>query len=77
MITAYIPFLPLERRHIRQCIRDYLLLKKYYKSEKEIREEKVREIAEQLPYHPQDEQLFSTTGCKRVPEKADYVMTDD
>lgn len=77
MITAYIPFLPLERKHIRQCIKDYLLSKKYYKNYGDISEEKVREIAEQLQYYPEKEQLFSTTGCKRVPEKTDYVMEED
>lgn len=77
MMTAYIPFLPLERKHVRQCIKDYLLAKKYYKNYGEIQEEKVREIAEQLQYYPEEEQLFSTTGCKRVPEKTDYVMQVD
>ncbi|XP_076070435.1 torsin-1A-like [Mytilus galloprovincialis] len=77
MITAYIPFLPLERKHVRQCIKDYLLAKKYYTNYGDIKEEKVREIAEQLQYSPEEEQLFSTTGCKRVPEKTGYVMEED
>ena len=77
MITAYVPFLPLERKHIRQCIKDYLLSQKYYKTYGDISEKKVREIAEQLQYYPEEEQLFSTTGCKRVPEKTDYVMEED
>ncbi|XP_076071654.1 torsin-1A-like [Mytilus galloprovincialis] len=77
MITAYIPFLPLERKHVRQCIKDYLLLKKYYTSYGDIPEEKVREIAEQLHYFPEEEQLFSTTGCKRVPSKTCYIMEED
>ncbi|XP_052076356.1 torsin-1A-like [Mytilus californianus] len=77
VITAYIPFLPLERKHIRQCIKDYLLLKKYYKNCEDIKDEKVREIEEQLQYSPEEEQLFSTTGCKRVPEKTIYVMEED
>jgi hypothetical protein len=74
IISAYIPFLPLEREHIRQCIKDYLLSKKYYKTYGDISEEKVREIADQLHYYPEEEQLFSLTGCKRVPEKTAYVM---
>ena len=77
MITAYVPFLPLERKHIRQCIKDYLLSKKYYKTYDDFSEKKVREIAEQLQYYPEEEQLFSITGCKRVPEKTDYVMEED
>ena len=77
MITAYVPFLPLERKHIRLCIKDYLLSKQYYKTYGDISEEKVREIADQLQYYPEEEQLFSITGCKRVPEKTDYVMEED
>jgi hypothetical protein len=77
MITAYVPFLPLERKHIRQCIKDYLLSQKYYKTYGDISEEKVREIADQLHYYPEEEQLFSITGCKRVKEKTDYVMEED
>jgi hypothetical protein len=44
---------------------------------RDISEKKVREIAEQLQYYPEEEQIFSTTGCKRVPEKTDYVMEED
>ncbi|KAJ8297483.1 hypothetical protein KUTeg_024014, partial [Tegillarca granosa] len=76
MISAYIPFLPLERRHIKQCVKDNLLEKKFYKNEKEINAEKVQEIVNELTYYPQDEQLFSVTGCKRVPEKVDFIMED-
>ena len=76
-ISAYIPFLPLERKHIRQCIKDYLLSKKYYKTDGDICEENVTEIADQLQYYPGEGQIFSTTGCRRVPEKTAYVMEED
>ena len=73
-ISAYVPFLPLESKHIRQCIKDYLLSRKYYKTYGDICEEKVTEIADQLQYYPWEGQIFSTTGCRRVPEKTALVM---
>ena len=73
-ISAYVPFLPLESKHIRQCIKDYLLSRKYYKTYGDICEEKVTEIADQLHYYPGEGQIFSTTGCRRVPEKTALVM---
>lgn len=76
IITAYVPFLPLEKKHIRQCIKDFLLKKKYYTKRSSIKKKKVREIANQLQYFPEDEQIFSTTGCKRIPDKAVFVMED-
>lgn len=76
MISAYIPFLPLERRHIKQCIKDNLVEKGFYKNHKKINDDKVQEILNELTYYPKDEELFSVTGCKRVPEKVDYIMED-
>lgn len=76
LITAYIPFLPLERRHIKQCIRDGLVQKGYYKSEEEISDAKVQEIADELTYYPEGILIFSTTGCKRINEKIDFVMEE-
>jgi hypothetical protein len=34
----------------------------------------VTEIADQLQYYPWEGQIFSTTGCRRVPEKTALVM---
>lgn len=74
MISAHLPFLPLERKHVRDCIKDSLVAKKYYRDRDQIEDRIVREIADQLPYFPKDEELYSVTGCKRVPEKVDYIM---
>ncbi|XP_060064795.1 torsin-1A-like [Ylistrum balloti] len=74
MISAHLPFLPMERKHVRQCIKDSLISKKYYRNYDDIEDRIVREIADQLPYFPEDEKMFSVTGCKRVPEKVDFIM---
>ncbi|XP_060064861.1 torsin-1A-like [Ylistrum balloti] len=77
MVSAHIPFLPLERKHIRQCIIDCLIARKYFPNRDKVVDRDVREIASQLSYYPEKEQLFSITGCKRVSDKVDFVMADD
>ena len=74
MISAHIPFLPLERRHVKECIKDYLVAKGYFKSLNTIPVITINNIADQLNYYPESTQIYSVTGCKRVPEKADYIM---
>ena len=56
------------------CIRDEL--KKNYKHLRSISIEEVKRISNELQYYPDDTEQFSVTGCKRVPEKAAYVMFD-
>lgn len=76
LITAYIPFLPLEKTHVRKCIMDYLISRKYYSNVRDIPSEVVDKILNELTFYPPAEQLLSLTGCKRVVEKIDYVMLD-
>ncbi|XP_033742094.1 torsin-1A-like [Pecten maximus] len=77
MVSAHVPFLPLERKHVRECVKDSLVAKRYYPRRDVIDERDVRDITAQLSYYPDEEELFSTTGCKRVPEKVDYIMAYD
>ncbi|KAL8570280.1 hypothetical protein ACOMHN_011302 [Nucella lapillus] len=74
LITAYIPFLPLEREHVRQCIRDSMVMKKHYKSHRKVPNSKVQGVLAEMTFYPEKEQLFSVSGCKRVAEKVDYVL---
>ena len=71
LIDVYVPFLPLERRHIKLCV------------EKEARDRslsltdaKLTEMAASLTYWPADEGLFSTTGCKRVANRLDLYQEE-
>ena len=77
LITAYVPFLPLERTHVKECIKDALIRKRYYKSKEAIKRGKVEEIADELAYVPEGILLFAANGCKRVDQKIDLVMFDD
>ncbi|XP_052792740.1 torsin-1A-like [Mya arenaria] len=76
-ISAFIPFLPLERRHVEQCIINGLFEKGYYQYGFQIDNDTVKQIADEMTYFPENTRLFSTTGCKRVYEKIDLIMQHD
>lgn len=76
LITSYIPFLPLEKRHVRKCIKGSLVSMRYFFSVDDIKEELVDEIMKELVFFPEEQQAFSSTGCKRVVEKVHFVMMD-
>lgn len=74
---AFVPFLPLEKRHIRQCIKDFLLRYRYFRRRNNIPEYIIEEISNKLNYFPDDTKRFSMTGCRRIPEIVAYLMTED
>merc|ERR1712098_93276 len=71
LIDVYVPFLPLERKHVKLCV------------EKEARErnlsmtsDQVSKVVDSLTYWPQETSLYSTTGCKRISNKLDLFQED-
>jgi hypothetical protein len=74
-IDHQIAFLPLTRAHVKLCVRDYLKqqypLKPQYNTE-----EMHRRVADMLHYFPEDLQLYSSSGCKRVPQKVELVLQE-
>lgn len=69
LITAFVPFLPLERRHVKQCVQDDLIAKKL-----PVTTEIIDKVARELTYWPSDKQIFSKSGCRKVKGKVDLVM---
>ena len=57
-------------------MRDALVNKRYFRDRSKITKGIVDKVMEELTFIPQNEQIFSATGCKRVAEKVDYVMVD-
>ena len=55
LIDFYIPFLPLERVHVKNCIRNELVNSELRGYSKEMLEKDVNEIAEQMSYEPEGE----------------------
>ena len=64
LVSAFVPFLPLEREHVKGCIHDNATAKHIT-----LNDDEVNAIADELEYFPADKLLFSSSGCKRVDEK--------
>jgi torsin-1 len=70
LIDFYVPFLPLERDHVRNCIRAEF--KNYNISNKAnvnyvITDNEIEQIVDEHVYEPPGYKKYSTSGCKRVP----------
>lgn len=90
LIDVFVPFLPLERAHVKKCIRrefDRQLEDRRQRNKDESEEEKVvvgdytsqdvDDIADKMSYWPPETKLFSTSGCKRVSNLVAYSLEDD
>ena len=64
-----VPFLPLERTHVKQCIRRDLVKKGF-----PVIDAIVTAIADQLEYFPPGYEFFSLSGCKKVSSRVDVIM---
>ena len=69
LIDFFIPFMPLERSHIKMCAKADLESKGH-----PVTEEVLKRIADELLYFPEDLKVFSQSGCKRISSKVDYIV---
>jgi len=69
LVDVFVPFLPLERHHVKTCVRKEFKRRQisWWK------EAMVDTIADQLSYWPPESKLFSTSGCKRIAQKVDLM----
>ena len=68
LIDFFVPFLPMERKHVKMCVEAEMK-----KQRKPIRKDVVDMIANELDYFPNKEQLFSTSGCKKVEKRVQVL----
>lgn len=70
LIDVFVPFLPLERQHVKLCVRDEVsnlqLDKDTSREQAEQIEKLVDSVADDMSYTPPDLQLYSKSGCKQV-----------
>ncbi|XP_020650485.3 torsin-1B [Pogona vitticeps] len=67
LIDYFVPFLPLEYKHVKMCIRAEI------KSRGDpIDETIVQMVADEMTFFPKDERIFSDKGCKTVQAKLDF-----
>ncbi|XP_025957604.2 torsin-1A-like [Dromaius novaehollandiae] len=61
LIDYFIPFLPLEYKHVRECVREELRSQGHLEDE-----DLMTEIALAMTDYPSEERLYSSKGCKTV-----------
>ena len=66
LVDHVVPFLPLERTHVKQCIRRDLREKGHLVSE-----DMIAKIADEMTYFPANFEVFSASGCKKVSSRVD------
>ncbi|XP_038613915.1 torsin-3A [Tachyglossus aculeatus] len=69
LIDFFVPFLPLEFRHVRLCARDA-----FQGRGLQYGEEALDEIARMMVYVPKEQKLFSAQGCKSIAQRINYFL---
>ena len=69
LVDVYVPFLPLEQKHVVQCGLAEMVARKM-KPDKEV----VERMAQDLNYFPKEHRLFATQGCKVISSRLDYYI---
>ncbi|NXR08130.1 TOR1B protein, partial [Semnornis frantzii] len=66
LIDYFVPFLPLEQKHVRMCVRAEMEARGYL-----VDEQIVQAVVEEMTFFPREQQLYSDKGCKTVQAKLD------
>ncbi|XP_075227673.1 torsin-like protein isoform X2 [Lycorma delicatula] len=74
LVDHFVPFLPLEHKHVVKCIEAELhrIKKEFLASQKLIKDV----IKEAITFGPEPDNKFSQVGCKRVPQKLNLLIYD-
>ncbi|XP_059359926.1 torsin-1A-like isoform X1 [Carassius carassius] len=69
LIDFFVPFLPLEYRHVKLCARDAYAARGLQPDERTL-----DEVAKAMLYVPKEEKLFSAPGCKSIPQRINLFL---
>lgn len=69
LIDFFVPFLPLEYRHVKLCALDAYAVRGL-----EPDEATLDEVAKAMLYVPKEERLFSAQGCKSIPQRINFFL---
>ena len=76
LIDHFVPFLPLERDHVRNCIKDEF--KRIYPHFDIKRNSMLfQNVMNELLWFPEKSKLYSKSGCKKIAQKVALVLSDD
>nr|XP_039270325.1 torsin-1A-like [Styela clava] len=68
LVDHFVPFLPLERSHVRNCVIDEIKRQNLRMDEKFI-----NEVLKELSWFPKGVNLYSKSGCKKVAQKVSII----
>lgn len=77
LIDHHIPFLPLERNHVRRCIKNGILdihENPGFLSAEDL-DELIDQIEDEIIFYPESDPTFSVYGCKKVLSKIRALLT--
>nr|XP_027326992.2 torsin-1B [Anas platyrhynchos] len=66
LIDYFVPFLPLEHKHVKMCVRAEMKARGHAVDEKV-----VEAVADEMTYFPKEAKIYSDKGCKTVQAKLD------
>ncbi|XP_051893278.1 torsin-1A-like [Pristis pectinata] len=69
LIDCFVPFLPLEYKHVKLCVREELKARGYQEDE-----DIIISVADEMTYFPENEKIYSHKGCKTVATKVDFYL---
>ncbi|XP_034871641.1 prosalusin isoform X1 [Mirounga leonina] len=69
LLDVLVPFLPLQRHHVWHCV-----LNELAQLGLEPREEVLQAVLDSTTFFPEEEQLFSSNGCKTVASRIAFVL---
>ncbi|CAN0353205.1 torsin-1A-like isoform X1 [Lampetra fluviatilis] len=72
LIDFFVPFLPLEHRHVRMCAR--AVARSRGVQLLDAVERVAKAVADEMAYFPENEGIFSVTGCKSVAQKVEFHL---
>ena len=70
-VDCFVPFLPLQRSHVKQCIMSDAEVKHF-----DLNDAEVEVVADELQYFPSNSPTFSATGCRAVTSKVDLIYVN-
>jgi len=83
LVTFFVPFLPLERLHVRTCVQRQLEKEKEKENEHDDNNKYEYKISDNdiidhvldlIEFSPPDISLYSVSGCKKVQQKLDFIL---
>ncbi|KFQ92950.1 Torsin-1B, partial [Nipponia nippon] len=66
LIDYFVPFLPLEHKHVKMCIRAEMTARGHA-----VNENVVQAVADEMTFFPKEQKIYSDKGCKTVQAKLD------